>query len=91
MSATTNILLFGAVGLAAFWWLNRKSYFVISDDGYEYFSDLGQAKDFRKEHRGDLYEIPAGAEFDGTRRDPDPKAKRLTPNKRRRRKHGRRR
>lgn len=90
MSATTNILVFGAVGLAAFWWLNRKSYFVVYDNGYEYFDDLGTAREFRKEHRGDLYEIPAGGEFSGTRRDPDPRAKRLTPNRKRRRKSRRR-
>jgi hypothetical protein len=86
VSAATYIIL-GITGLAGAWWLfGRKSYFVEVKGGrYEYFDDLGAARDYARSHSGaKLYQIPAGGEFD------ERSAVRMTPNSRKRRRRTRR-
>lgn len=86
MSSTSTVLILGA-GAFGLWWLfgGRKDYFVQGSRSHEYFSDLGEAQDYRASHAGSvLYEIPKGSEFH------DSTAKRLTPNRARRKRKRRR-
>ncbi len=79
MSTASTAIVLGGSALAFWWVFLRKGYFVQGDRTYEYFDDLEPARDYARSIQGVLYEIPAGSEFSKEN------AKRLTPNRRRRR------
>lgn len=89
MSTGGWILGIAAVGGIGWWLFGRKGYVALSSTGHGYFDTLEEAREYKRKRGGEIYQIPAGAEFHGSRAKPDPNAV-LIPNRRKTKRSSRR-